>query len=134
MRRTHRHRPRRSATHLVPNAGLGAEDFLGFVRQSDRRRVAALAAEVASLVLAAGVDLPPSLEHWAQLASDSAGSPYAAGDGLTRRVRELTVQEDTGGALDWLAAGEGLAPVLGGDLGSAVARGKRRVDLESSAA
>jgi hypothetical protein len=106
---------------------LQREELLDAVKDElGRSTVRRLAGEVAERLLELGDRVAPSLRHWAELAAPET-SAYA---GAARLGEEVRRSADQVSALDWIAAGEGLAPVLGGDLGAAVSRGKRRVNLE----
>ena len=108
------------------------EDFLRDARTRSRTRLAETAGEIADRILAAEgkVRVAPSIRHWAEIARLGAEGALRGGDELGRRIQETTGRRDAAGALDWIAAGEGLAPVLGGDLSAVVARARRRVNLE----
>jgi hypothetical protein len=108
------------------------EDFLRDARAHGRTELAEIAGEIGERIVAVEgkVRVAPSIRHWAEIARLGAAGALRGGDELGRRIQETTGRRDAAAALDWIAAGEGLASVLGGDIGAVVARGRRRVNLE----
>src|SRR3954447_15175301 len=108
------------------------EDFLRDARTHGRTELAETAGAIADRILAVEgkVRVAPSIRHWAEIAQLGSAGALRGGDELGRRIQETTGRRDAAGALDWIAAGEGLAQVLGGNIGAVVARGRRRVNLE----
>jgi hypothetical protein len=74
------------------------------------------------------VFVPKPVEQWADLVVQDL-EPTGAAAWLTQKVRELVNNGATGDALDLLAIGKELAPILGGTLEGTVARGNRWVEL-----
>ncbi|HEX4966020.1 MAG TPA: ATP-binding protein [Thermoanaerobaculia bacterium] len=72
----------------------------------------------------------PSLDQWRELAALVAdGGIGSAADRLRDHVRDLLKQGETGAVLGWLRTGSLLAQALGGQLESAVMRGRHEVEI-----
>ncbi|HET6548325.1 MAG TPA: hypothetical protein VFG79_07715, partial [Solirubrobacter sp.] len=93
---------------------------------ADPLEAARVARMIGDVVYPAPAFVPRSLRRWAELAFLD---PNIMGDELSKRANAAIDARDAGTALDWITVGEILTPVFGGDVGSAVARARRRLNL-----
>jgi hypothetical protein len=112
--------------------GSEREAFLGETRSEGRRLLRDTTAEIGGRIIELAsdpsVDVSPDVRRWAQLAS-GVGSSMGGGRRLGEAIKNSIASGSTADAVDWIAAGEALVPVVGGDLEAAVTRGKRRLNL-----
>ena len=101
-------------------------EFLAAKQSGSRRELVGLAQRVAK-GLPGSLDASPAITCWRRLAA--AGSIESGALLMSEALAAIEARRiDL--AQEWIAAGESLAPVLGGELASAVARVRRRVSLE----
>lgn len=122
---------RRGATQLhfwMPDSAR--QLVLGRLEPRERDYQLARVASAVQEALKSGAYAQPVVVAWADAAAGAAGPDASTGEALNRRIQALADQGDTGRALDVIEAVSSLAPVVGQEYSSVVARGTRRISLE----
>ncbi len=113
--------PRKERERLLPELVREGGDAL--------RDEAGDIAERIERAAAAGADVQPGVARWAELANEEVHAGAMTGQALSAAVDDCLARSSTAEALEWIYAGEALAPLLGAELASALERAKRRVNL-----